>query len=164
MPITSDEFKLVMAGWASGITVVTTNRPDGIHGMTATSFCSVSMDPPLILVCIDKGNRTHDLIAQEGCFGVNLLAEGQEEISNQAAGFTGRTGNHLEDVPMMTAQTGAPVLTEALAWMDCSLWASYPGGDHDIYVGQVEASGVAPEEAEAQPLLWFSRGYRTLSD
>jgi flavin reductase (DIM6/NTAB) family NADH-FMN oxidoreductase RutF len=158
MAIQADTFKAIMSRWASGVSVVTCRRDDGIHGMTASSFTSVSLSPPLILICVDRRNRTHQYIQEQRAFGVHLLARDAEETSNRCAGFRGEEGNWLLDVAHRTEVTGAPILDECLAWMDCSLWAAYDGGDHSIFVGQIEAGGVS----DGEPLLWYSRGYAGL--
>jgi flavin reductase (DIM6/NTAB) family NADH-FMN oxidoreductase RutF len=159
MSITRDQFKQTLSCWASGVTVITTRREDGIHGMTASSFCSLSLDPPLIMIAVAKKNRTHEKIEEQRAFGVTILNSDQEDISSRAAGFQGDEGNHLTDVPYHQEVTGAPILDNSLAWLDCSLHASYDGGDHTIFVGKVEATGVN----EGEPLLWYSRGYKKLS-
>lgn len=160
MAITRDQFKETLSRWASGITVVTTRREGGVHGMTASAFSSLSIDPPLITVAVDKRTRTHKRIEEEKCFGVMILRTGQDELSNMAAGFRGEEGNYLPGYTHRQEVTGAPILDDALAWMDCSLYASYDGGDHTIYVGKIEATGVG----EGEPLLWFNRGYRQLAE
>lgn len=159
MPIDKHEFREVLRRWASGLTVVTTRREGGIHGMTASSFCSLSIDPPLVLVSVNKRNRTHELLAREGVFGVHFLAEGQETLSDLCAGFYGEKGNGLDGVPFRTEVTGAPILDGCLAWIDCRLWATYDGGDHTIYLGLIEAAGATDQ----RPLVWFSRDYRRLA-
>jgi flavin reductase (DIM6/NTAB) family NADH-FMN oxidoreductase RutF len=160
VPIDNHTFKQVMRHWASGITVVTCRRPGGIHGMTASSFCSLSLEPPLLLVCIDRRNRTHDYIREQGSFGVHLLGSDMTDLSDRCAGFLGEEGHWLQDVEFHTEVTGAPVLDRALAWMDCSVWQIHDGGDHSIYVGEIQAAG----EAEGSPLLWFDRGYHRLAE
>ncbi len=159
MAVTRDEFKQTLSRRASCITVITTRREDGLHAMTASSFCSLSLEPPLIMVAVDKRTRTHSQIAEQRSFGVMILRAGQEDISNRAAGFSGEEGNYLIGAPFRKEITGAPILDECYAWMDCTLYASYEGGDHTIYVGKVEATGCH----EGEPLLWFGRGYRMLA-
>jgi len=157
--IDRDTFKEIMSRWASGVTVVTVRCPDGIHGMTASSFCSVSLDPPLVLICVNRRNRTHDYIREQGAFGVHILDTEMEAVSSRCAGFLGEEGHWLNDLPSRTEATGAPILDHALSWMDCSLWQAYDGGDHTIYVGEIQAGGASAGE----PLLWFCRGYQRLS-
>jgi flavin reductase (DIM6/NTAB) family NADH-FMN oxidoreductase RutF len=159
MPISHEEFRRTLSHWASGVTVVTTRRPGGIHGMTASSFCSVSLDPPLVLVCVDRRNRTHALLAEQGAFCAHILAEGQEELAQQCAGRRGERGNELHGVPYREGKTGAPVLEGCLAYLDCRVLYAHDGGDHTIFVGQIEESGV---DEDAHPLLHFRGGYRHL--
>lgn len=158
MPARPDEFKAALAHWASGVSIVTTWREGGIQGMTVSSFCSVSLEPPLVLVSIHRGARAHRSIEQQGAFGVSLLRADQEEISNRCAGLLGETGNWLIDVPYRTAVTGAPVLADCLAWLDCRVWRAYDGGDHTLFLGTVEAATVIGGE----PLLWHFRGYAAI--
>ena len=160
MPITPEQFKEGLATWASGITVVTTRREGGIHGMTASAFCSVSLSPPLVLVCVNRRNRTHEHLEDQISFGVHILKVGQEDLALRAGGLLGDSGNLLEGVPFHIETTGAPILDDSLAWLDCTRWASYDGGDHTIFIGLVEASGVN----HGEPLLWFERGFRRLND
>ena len=159
MAIGSDLFKAMMSRWASGVTVVTTQGEEGgVHGMTASSFSSVSLNPPLVLICVNRKNRTHDQIVAQRCFGIHLLDQEMKPLSNRCAGFQGEEGHLLSDLPRHEEVTGAPILNDALAWMDCSLWAAYDGGDHTIFVGEIQAGGAQ----EGEPLLWFNRGYGRL--
>jgi flavin reductase (DIM6/NTAB) family NADH-FMN oxidoreductase RutF len=148
-------FKNVLSRWATGVTIVTSRCEGTVHGMTASSFCSVSLRPPLILVCVNRAARTHAAIAEQQAFGVHILRRGMEEICDRCAGFVGEEAHLLSDLNWRTEVTGAPILDDTLAWVDCSLWNTYDGGDHTIYVGQVQAAGVG----EGEPLLWFERGY-----
>ncbi|MFN3652821.1 MAG: flavin reductase family protein [Armatimonadota bacterium] len=161
MAVEPQQFKEMLRHWASGITVVTVRDEDGhVHGMTASSFTSVSLQPPLVLLCINRGSRTHHLLAERRAFGVHLLSEGMEELSNRCAGLRGEPAHRLDDLPHQSTPTGAPILEGALAWMDCTLWAQYDGGDHTIYIGEIQAGGTR----EGAPLLWYNRGYRHLAD
>ena len=160
MPVSEERFKEVFRRWASGITIVTTHRPGGIHGMTANSFSSLSLEPPLVLICVDKRTHTHTLIAEQQAFGIHLLARGQEHLSENCAGRAGEEGHWLEGLDYRVEITGAPILNDCAAWLDCRLWAAYDGGDHTIYVGRVEAASLT----DRPPLLWFDRGYRRLEE
>lgn len=160
MPVDPGQFRDVLRLWASGVSVVTTRRPGGIQGITVSSFTSLSLEPPLILVCIEKRARTHAAIEVQRCFGVNILSAGQVDLSDRAAGRRGVEGCWLEASPHRTAVTGAPLLAGALAWLDCALEAAHPGGDHTIYVGRVEAAS----GTDGKPLLWFNRNYAGLAD
>ena len=160
MPIDALIFKQVLRRWTSGVTVVTCRRDDGVHGMTASSFTSVSLEPPLVLVCVDRRTRTFDYLRQQHAFGIHILGTDMEEISNRCAGFLGEEAHELDDVPHRTEVTGAPILNDTLAWMDCSRWQVYEGGDHAIFIGEIQAAGAR----DGSPLLWFNRDYRAISE
>jgi len=118
----------------------------------------MGIDPPLVLICIDRKSPSHDLLRQQGCFGVNILRTDQQPLSDMAAGFLGAESAHLEGVTFHTEVTGAPVLDGSLAWLDCRLTGSHRAGDHTIYVAQVEAAG----GGDGDPLLYYSGGYRAI--
>lgn len=158
MAVSGDEFRAALRQWASGVSIVTCRRGGGIRGITVSSFCSLSLEPPLILVCIAKTASAHGLIEAERRFAVNVLREGQERLAELAAGHRGPEGTQLQGAAHREAATGAPVLKDCLAWLDCALVATHDGGDHTIFVGRVEAAG----HGEGGPLLWFRSGYRVL--
>ena len=160
MPIPPEEFRHSLSQWASGVTVITTRRPGGIHGMTASAFCSVSLDPPLVLVCVDRRNRTHRYLDENQAFCVHILAEGQEELSQRCAGRRGDEGKELHDVPYRTGATGAPILEGCLAYLDCRVIYAHDGGDHTIFLGEIVAAGY---REDAEPLLFFAGSYRRLA-
>ena len=160
MAIDPDTFRDVLSRWATGITVVTCHGARGVHGMTASAFCPVSMEPPLILVCVDRRRYTHALIEEQGAFGISLLSTEMQEVSDRCAGFTGEEGHWLNDLGWRVEVTVAPILNESLSWLDCSLWRSHDGGDHTIYVGEIRTGGCS----EGEPLLWYRRGYRRLAE
>ena len=154
--VDSQLFRDVLSRWASGITVVTCRTAAGApHGMTANAFCSVSLIPPLILVCIDHRHQTHGRIEQDQVFGVHILGHGMQEISDRCAGFRGEAGHNLSDLACEISESGVPILRDAICWMECGLWRSYDGGDHTIFVGEVRRAAAN----EGEPLLWFNRGY-----
>lgn len=160
MPVTDDQFRSAMRRWASGVSVLTTRREGGIQGITVSSFCSLSLSPPLILACIDKKTRSHALIEKHRAFAINVLKAGQERLSEMAAGHAGEHGNWLEGLPYRKAETGAPVLLDCLAWFDCSLETAHDGGDHTIFVGRVLAAG----HSEGRPLLYFEGAYHRMAE
>ena len=158
MAITADDYKNVMRCWATGVTIVTTPGPDGPHGMTANSFTGVSLDPPLILVCVSHQTRTHEHLQESGVFGVHLLHAGQEELSNRCAGLLGENGNEIDDLPHTTGPFDVPLLNDCLAALVCRVQAAYDGGDHTIFLGAVHAARLS----EGAPLLYFNRGYHRI--
>jgi len=159
LPVPTDQFRSAMRRWGSGVSILTTRREGGILGITVSSFCSVSLNPPLVLACIDKKARSHVSIEKDASFAINVLKDSQERLSELAAGHLGERGNWLEDVPHRKAETGSPILTDCLAWFDCRLEAAHDGGDHTIFVGRVEAAG----HSQGRPLLYYDGAYHRLS-
>ena len=158
MAIGPQLFRDVMKLWASGVSVVVNPAATGLQAITVSSFTSVSLTPPLILVCIELESRSHEGIVRAGCFSVNVLGDAHAAISDMAAGRRGPDGHALPGIAHRVGVTGAPILDDAMAWLDCSVAARHDGGDHSIFVGRVEAAG-APGGA---PLLWYDRDYARL--
>ena len=143
--VTPDEFRAALGRFASGVTVITVETPTGeVHGMTASAFCSVSLRPPLVLVCIDHLAETYLHIRERRQFGVSVLKEEQEALSEF---FADPERNHDAayrlGVQYRPMQSGTPVLKNALANLDCSVVHDYEGGDHTIFVGEVREVSVA---------------------
>ena len=159
MSIDSNDFKNAMSQWASGVTIVTTNDGDTPIGMTASSFTSLSMEPPLILVCINKKLHAHKIIQQNGKFAVNLLSVDQVEWGKRFA--TSAIKNRFADIQTTTATTGCPILPNCLAWVDCEVWNIYEGGSHSIFVGKIVDLKVNSINA---PLLYYNRKWRKCGD
>lgn len=160
MPVESQVFKNCLAQWASGVTVVTSADGDQRVGITASSFTSVSLEPPRILICVDKRLYTHTLIERSQVFAVNILSEDQLELGMRFAGLLPELADRFAGIECSTAVTGAPILPGGLAWLDCRLVYAYEGGDHTIFVGEVEA---AHAQEPGDPLLYYSRQWRKLS-
>jgi flavin reductase (DIM6/NTAB) family NADH-FMN oxidoreductase RutF len=156
MAIDEARFRQTMGHFASGVTVVTTVSDDEPFGMTVSAFSSVSLRPPLVLICIDKGVGSHEAIAKAGKFAVNMLHGTQEEISRK---FATRAPDKFSGVATSPGALGLPLLDGALATVECSLHATYEGGDHTIFLGQVEHASVQ----EGTPLLYYRGGYRQLA-
>ena len=159
MPITSEAFRDALRHFPAGVTIVTIKSGAEAHGLTVSAFASVSPEPPLILVCIDHRHHAHDLLTQEGAsFAVNILREDQAELSNRFAYV--KTEDRFAVGDWRTAVTGAPVLANALAWLDCVVFCHKRAGTHTIYVGEVQASSVpSPDQP---PLVYWNRAYRGL--
>jgi len=150
----------VLARFVSGVVVVTTGGPGGYHGVTVSSFCSVSLDPPLVLVCIDREIQSHDLVASAPVWGVNILARTQSFLAEQFSGRTPLADPTFSRVPHRRGTLGVPLIDGCVAWIECHHWSSYPGGDHSIFVGAVAA--VLSGEAD-DPLVYFARGFTELA-
>ncbi|MER7106932.1 flavin reductase [Streptomyces sp. NPDC000229] len=155
-------FRRVLARWPSGVGIITTAGPDGLrHGMTASSFSSVSLDPPLVLVCLDRRIRSHELVTRNGVFAVNVLGRDHIGLGRRFAGLTPGVTDRFAEGDWLPGATGSPVLTDAAAWVDCRVRHVYPGGDHTIFVGEVIAAGVP---RITSPLLFHSRSWGQLAD
>ncbi len=158
MAIDKFELRRVMGHFPTGVTVITTFSKSGQpHGLTANAFTSVSLVPPLILVCVDKSAESYPCFEESKCFTVNFLAEDQEDISRR---FAVSGGNKFEGIGYRLGANQAPILNGVLAYMECKVVAGYEGGDHTIYVGEV----LETETREAKPLVFYRGGYRNLSD
>jgi flavin reductase (DIM6/NTAB) family NADH-FMN oxidoreductase RutF len=160
VPVDPDLFRGTLSNWASGVTVVTARRGDDVRAMTASAFCSLSLDPPLVLVCVDKTAIMHGVLDGSDSFAINILARHQEEVSRACASRKVEESRRLEGIPFHTEVTGSPILDEAIGYLDCRIEHRYPGGDHTIFVGRVEAAGAR----DGQPLLYFRSGYRALAE
>jgi flavin reductase (DIM6/NTAB) family NADH-FMN oxidoreductase RutF len=166
MAVSIDAYRAVLSRWATGITVVTSRDGERTHGMVASSFCSVSTDPPTVLFCADHRTRTFPLVQSSGVFAVNILAAAQEDTFRVFAGWKEeRAEDKFAGETIVTAVSGAPVLTRALAWLDCRVVAAYPGGNtHTIFVGEVLEAGLGDGEGdEGVPLVYWQRQVRRLA-
>jgi flavin reductase (DIM6/NTAB) family NADH-FMN oxidoreductase RutF len=155
MAVTNDEFRKGLSRFVSGVTVVTCKADSGYLGLTVSAFSSVSLDPPLVLVCVHTRSSAHDALKEGRCFAVNILAEDQEPISRL---FASKNADRFRGVGSLEGQTGAPLIEGTLAFVECRIVHAYPGGDHTILVGQVEAFGIT----ERKPLLYFCGSYAQL--
>jgi flavin reductase (DIM6/NTAB) family NADH-FMN oxidoreductase RutF len=156
--ISAAEFRRAMGHFATGVTVVTSVAPDGTPvGTTANAVTSLSLDPPLVLVCFDLGSLTLQAIREHGAFAVNMLAEPQRELSANFArrGFAAA----WEDVPHRTGRTGSPRLHGVLAVLDCTVESRFPGGDHEIIIGRVREAEVPGDKA---PLVYWRGTYASI--
>jgi flavin reductase len=151
------DFRSALGAFATGVTVITTHGPGEQYGMTANAFTSVSLDPPLVLVCVMSGTAGAESIERNGVFAVNVLGAEQEALSRYFASKDRPRGEAaFHEVPHATAVTGSPILHGAACHLDCRLTASHEAGDHVIFVGEVVALGI---EAEASPLLFHKGKY-----
>lgn len=151
-------FRQVMGHFATGVTIVSAPTPEGAHGLTVNAFSSVSLDPPIVLVCIEHDRYSHQLIRQAGCFAVNVLNEKQRHWAERFSGLHAEEAR-FEGIRYRREATGAPVFEEALAYLDCHVVAAHPAGDHTIFVGRVETAGLGPA---GRPLLFYGGRYLPL--
>ncbi|HEY8795104.1 MAG TPA: flavin reductase family protein [Gemmatimonadaceae bacterium] len=152
-------FRSVLGRFASGVTIVTVQ--DGQHydhGMTVSAFCSLSLEPPLVLICIEKSASLHAVIAAAdpaSRFAVNILESKQEDVARR---FAEEHPNRFEGVGFTRGATGAPIIDDCLAVIECEVQSRHPAGDHTIVIGAVIGSATS----EGRPLLYYRGGYATL--
>ena len=159
MPIDADSYRSALGLWATGVTIITARADEEIHGMTASDFAGVSLDPPLVMVCADKNANTLGVIEKGRNMCVNLLAAGQDALSDKFASKE-EEWTRFEGLDCASAKTGAPLIPGALASLDCEVVALHDAGDHVIVVGQVEEV----VQGEGEPLLYYAGSYRGLAD
>ncbi len=155
-PVDEYRFRGVLSRFASGVTIVTAHSGDGAdHGMTVSAFCSLSLEPPLILVCIDHGTVMHGVLESAAAFTVNVLAADQEDLARK---FSDPDDDRFEGTSYTRGANGLALLTGAAAWLECVLTDRYEGGDHTFFVGRVEAA----DAGDARPLVYYRGGYGSL--
>lgn len=156
MGATAEEFRTALSRFASGVTVVTVAIDQALHGMTASSFASVSLDPPLVLVALDKSSHTRTLVARRRAFAVNILGADQETLSRAFA----QSGHKpFDDLTYRLSADGLPLLDGAIAWLECTVDQTIDAGDHDIVIGAVQRC----ETRGGTPLIYYERAYRSLA-
>ncbi len=156
MAIDQDEFRRVLGHFASGVTVVTVAHENSLYGITVSSFTSLSLNPPLVLICIDKRVITHAVLEQAGSFAVNILAEDGEHLSRH---FASREQDKFRGIAFHTGITGAPLLDDVLATIECRIVQQADGGDHTIFMGEV----LVGSTRSGKPLIYFRSGYHELA-
>ncbi len=150
-----------MRQWATGVTIVTSAFENVRGGMTVSSFTSVSLEPPTVLVCLNKKTFTHDLVARSGVYAICLLSAGQEALSNRFAGLEPQVSDRFEGIAVTSAETGSPLLPDAIAWLDCRVRQAIDTFTHTIYIAEVVYAYVRPD---VEPLVYHNRRYRLLID
>lgn len=185
MTIEKAFFRQVLGQFATGVSVVTTSSRGTVAGLTVNAFCSVSLDPPLVLICVDLSSTTLPFIRESGVYAVNILTNEQERLSQCFATSTPERHEYFCHANYHRAATGAPILDDVLAFIDARVVAEYPAGDHVIFLGQVVAMGtdgravIADEEVTANtrvteyedkttetgthPLMYYRGNYRQLA-
>jgi len=152
---------MTMRQWVTGVTVVTSAFANERSGMTVSSFTSVSVEPPTVLVCVNKQAYTHGIIAKSGVYAISLLSAGQAALSNRFAGMEAGITDRFADLAIRTAETGSPLLPGAIAWLDCRVRQMIDTSTHTIYIAEVMYAQV---EADLEPLAYHNRQYRLLID
>jgi flavin reductase len=162
MTLSAAEFRKAMGSFATGVTIITLDLEGEVQGMTANAFSSVSLDPPLLLVCVDHSARTHAHMHAKKRFGINILAEHQREISEYYARPVHTHERAEEEAGARFDRTaqGTPILHGALAYLECRLQSAEEAGDHTIFIAEVEDVVVR----QGEPLLYFRGTYRKMGE
>ena len=156
MSVSQDEFRAVLGRFPSGVTVVTTKGDDGSdNGMTVSAFCSVSLEPPIVLICIEKSASAHRALTTAKGFVVNVLSAKQEQLARR---FAIVDIDRFEGVGFTRSARGYAILDDVLAVIECNRFSTYEGGDHTIILGEVEAT----RAESGTPLLYYRGGYAQL--
>lgn len=155
---TTDQFKQGFSRWATGVTIVTAQSGERVHGMTVSAFTEVSLDPPLLLICADQKSNTLPLIREAGAFAVNVLASHQQALSNRFASKKDEW-KRFDGLEYDLGATGAPLLREVVVNFDCRLVGAHEQGDHVICIGQIDDV----RHSDREPLLHYRGAYYSLS-
>lgn len=151
-----EQLRDAMRAWSSGVTIVTAQYNGEQHGMTVSSFTSVSLEPPRIIISLQIASHTHQLVSQAGAFAVTILAEDQQDISERFAGRLSETEDRLAGLETESLATGAPFLKGGLAWLDCRVEQAIPVGTNTLFLAEVVA---ARSNRAGKPLLYHNRQY-----
>ncbi len=160
MTLNPDVLRDAMRFWSTGVAVVTAKHNHIQHGMTVSSFTSLSLTPPQVLVSLARNTRTHDLVMRSEIFGVSVLNDNQQDISDRFAGRVPDDLDRLEGIETFTLKTGISFIKGGLAHFDCCVVTTLGSGTHTIFIGEVLA---AQHQETGQPLMYFNRDYRHLS-
>lgn len=162
MPISSEAYRNALRAFPSGVTIVAIRAGETVHGLTVSAFASISVEPPLIAIVIDHKHLAYPVLETPGAvFSVNILGADQVELSNRFA-WT-KDEDRFQEGDWQRAPTGAPILAQALAWLDCTVHSRLEAGSHTIYVGEVHAAAPVGDPL-ALPLVYWNRGYRHLKE
>jgi flavin reductase (DIM6/NTAB) family NADH-FMN oxidoreductase RutF len=156
MTIDQHAFRAVLGRFSSGVTVVTLVDAEGIDcGMTVSAFCSVSLDPPLVLICVDHAASIHASMSEAEDFTVNILSEGQEALARR---FADPESDRFDGIGFTRGGNGTAILGDVLGYVQCKVATRYSTGDHDVIIGEVEEASAS----EGRPLLYYRGGYAQL--
>lgn len=150
----ADSFRHVLGHYPTGVAVITAETDDGPVGLSMNSFTSLSLHPPLVLFCPAVSSSTWPLLRAVGHLAINVLSAGQEEVSRR---FATRGVDRFTGFDWTVGVNGAPLLNDALGWLECRVQAEYPAGDHTVVIAEIERMGV--HDAIAEPLVFFRGGY-----
>jgi flavin reductase (DIM6/NTAB) family NADH-FMN oxidoreductase RutF len=162
MAFDASAFRTTMSHFATGVTVVTTALDQAYFGLTVNAFCSVSLKPPLILISLDLNSQTYPVLQQSGIFAVNILSREQQDLARRFARKDIQSKT-FHDIPLSIGETGAPLFTEALAWIECRVAQEVSGGDHMLILGEVLNLKYHDGLSTSEPLLYYCSSFRTFT-
>ena len=156
-----EEFRQVMRQWATGVTIVSVVEEGILHGMAVNSFTSLSLHPPLVLISLEIGTRTYEMLERTGNFGVTILSRHQSKLSDIFAGRQTENEDRFAGVETFPLISGAPMITGGLAFFDCRVIHSHPAGTHKVFIAEVLAAQQGPA---GEPLIYFDQAYRGIKN
>jgi flavin reductase (DIM6/NTAB) family NADH-FMN oxidoreductase RutF len=159
MVVEPEDLRIAMRKWTSGVTIVTSRHAGSVHGMTVSSFTSVALSPPTILISLQQGSRTHRMVVDSGVFGITILSKDQIELSERFAGKSTEDQDRLAGINTHTLVSGAPLLNEGLAYLDCQVVKAIEVGSNTLFLGEVLA---AKTGGDGSPLIYHNQDYRQL--
>lgn len=154
-----DDLREVMRNWASGVAVVTSTLDGSMHGMTVNSLHSVSLDPPMVIVTLAKKTRTHEMVCTSGIFGISILSEEQQWISERFAGKSSAEENRFSGVPVFYLETGVPLIEGSIAWLECTVRQQTVLPHSTMFLGEVNNSVCC---GNTSPLVYLNRTYHSI--
>ncbi len=157
--VTPDDIRRAMRQWSTGVTIVSSVYDGFQHAMTVNSFTSISLDPPVILVSLNRAARTVRLVEKSGVFGVTILEESQKAISERFAGFIAEDSDRFAGLETFTLVTGAPLISKGLAYLDCQVFQSLDVGGNALFLGKIVGLGLAQT---GRPLAYYNQDYRSI--
>lgn len=160
--INPEQLKEVMRAWITGVAIVTGFHQGSFHGMTANSFNSITLSPPTVLVALQQHTRTRQLVKEGGVFAVSILGSSQSALARRFAGQSGDDRPRFEGVETFTLTTGAPLIKNSLAYLDCKVIHTLDVGATTIFLGEVLHTDINP--SRPAPLLYFNQQWRKLAD
>jgi len=160
VPVDWNTFREAMRRFATGVAILTVRDGEMIHGMTANAFASVSKDPMLVLVCVMKDSLTHAMVSRTRNFALNVLSAHQRPLAQRFAKQVTPPLDPFSDISYHRAVTGAPIFEDCASYVDCRVVAAHDGGDHTIFIGQVEAAGMGASRDKL--LLWVHGDYHAV--
>lgn len=166
MTLDAEQLRAAMRAWSSGVTVVTAVYEGEEHGMTVSSFASISLDPPLVIISLNAESHTQRLVSRAGAFAVTILSASQQVLSERFAGRLSEAGSRLDGLETETLLTGAPFLKGGLAYLDCRVTQSIPSGMNTLFIAEVVAARVFTARGydHNRALIYHDRKYHKLEE